>query len=111
MARYHGAMQIPAGLSAVAANLTPAAAACTSRGPAHPGGSRSSAATNAAQQPGAQGQGAQGNGAAGAGSLQSATGLQGAFVKVVHGVLPSVVEIKTSEGLGSGVIFDKAGHI
>ena len=30
---------------------------------------------------------------------------------MVRGVLPSVVEIRTSAGLGSGVIFDNAGHI
>jgi putative serine protease PepD len=37
--------------------------------------------------------------------------LQNAFVDTVHTVLPSVVEIQTSTGLGSGVIFDHAGDI
>jgi putative serine protease PepD len=37
--------------------------------------------------------------------------LQNAYVDTVHTVLPSVVEIQTSTGLGSGVIFDQAGDI
>jgi putative serine protease PepD len=38
-------------------------------------------------------------------------GLQNSFVTAVHNVLPSVVEIRTSVGLGSGIVYDKAGHI
>jgi putative serine protease PepD len=38
-------------------------------------------------------------------------GLQNAFVDAVNSVLPSVVEIQTSTGLGSGVIFDGSGDI
>jgi putative serine protease PepD len=38
-------------------------------------------------------------------------GLQNAFVDAVNSVLPSVVEIQTSVGLGSGVIFDSSGDI
>jgi S1-C subfamily serine protease len=45
---------------------------------------------------------------AGAGS---ATSLQQTYVRVIHQVLPSVVEIRTSSGLGSGVIYDEAGNI
>jgi S1-C subfamily serine protease len=41
----------------------------------------------------------------------SAPGLQNAFVDTVRAVQPSVVEIQTSTGLGSGVIFDHAGDI
>ncbi len=37
--------------------------------------------------------------------------LQQAYVSVIHRVLPSVVEIKTASGLGSGVVYDRAGHI
>lgn len=37
--------------------------------------------------------------------------LQDAYAGVVREVLPSVVEITTSEGLGSGVIFDDSGDI
>jgi len=45
---------------------------------------------------------------AGAGS---AVGLQELYVTTIHRVLPSVVEIKTASGLGSGVVYDTAGHI
>jgi len=38
-------------------------------------------------------------------------GLQNAYVGVVQRVLPSVVEITTSEGLGSGIVFDNKGDI
>ena len=37
--------------------------------------------------------------------------LQRAYVSTIRRVLPSVVEIKTSSGLGSGVIFDRGGDI
>ena len=37
--------------------------------------------------------------------------LQAAFVSVVNKVSPSVVVVETSEGLGSGVVFDTAGNI
>jgi putative serine protease PepD len=37
--------------------------------------------------------------------------LQSAFVRVVHDVSPSVVQIQTSRGLGSGVVFDDARDI
>ena len=38
-------------------------------------------------------------------------GLQELYVTTIHRVLPSVVEIKTASGLGSGVVYDTAGHI
>jgi len=37
--------------------------------------------------------------------------LQGAFVSVVSRVLPSVVEINTDRGLGSGIVFNDKGYI
>jgi putative serine protease PepD len=37
--------------------------------------------------------------------------LQAAYQDVIHKVLPSVVEIRTSRALGSGVVFDDGGHI
>jgi putative serine protease PepD len=37
--------------------------------------------------------------------------LQRDYVSVIRRVLPSVVEIKTASGLGSGVVYDTAGHI
>ncbi len=41
----------------------------------------------------------------------SIVGLQQAYVDAIHRVLPSVVEITTSSGLGSGVVYDGAGDI
>jgi S1-C subfamily serine protease len=40
-----------------------------------------------------------------------AAGLQQTFVSVIKRMLPSVVEIQTSSGLGSGVVYDSAGDI
>ncbi len=40
-----------------------------------------------------------------------ALALQNSFVSVVRKVLPSVVQIQTSAGLGSGIIFDSKGDI
>jgi putative serine protease PepD len=37
--------------------------------------------------------------------------LQGAFVRVVRSVSPSVVQIEDQEGLGSGIVLDEAGDI
>ncbi|GAA0469696.1 trypsin-like peptidase domain-containing protein [Streptomyces sp. NPDC046215] len=41
----------------------------------------------------------------------SAGDLQAAYEKVVKQVLPSVVQITTGEGLGSGVLYDDRGHV
>jgi len=41
----------------------------------------------------------------------SAVGLQQAYVNTIRRVLPSVVEIRTASGLGSGVVYDSAGDI
>jgi S1-C subfamily serine protease len=46
-----------------------------------------------------------------AGPGGSAAALQQAYVSVVKQTLPSVVEIQTSSGLGSGVVFNAAGDI
>jgi putative serine protease PepD len=40
-----------------------------------------------------------------------ASALQTAFVDVVHGVSPSVVQIEDQIGLGSGIVFDSKGDI
>jgi putative serine protease PepD len=112
MIRYQRAIR-PAGLLAAGAlALALTAAACSSGGPSGPSsppgqsGTASPHGTGGAQaQGGAQAAGGQSQGQASAATLQSA------FVRVVRSVLPSVVEIKTSSGLGSGVIFDKSGHI
>src|ERR1700741_4918644 len=45
------------------------------------------------------------------GSSGGGAGLQQEYVNTIHQVLPSVVEIRTSSGLGSGVVYDTAGHI
>ena len=43
-----------------------------------------------------------------AGPLQS---LQNAYIQVVKKVAPTVVQIETGEGLGSGIVYDRDGHI
>ena len=40
-----------------------------------------------------------------------AVSLQNAYASVYKNVSPSVVQIETSEGLGSGIVFDSAGNI
>src|SRR6476661_5650553 len=44
-------------------------------------------------------------------SLSTGTDLQTAFQNVYKKVSPSVVQIETSEGLGSGIVFDTKGDI
>ncbi len=83
-------------LLTLAAALALACAACT-------GGSGGSGGSGASRQPESP--------AGRAASSGGATGLQHAYVDVIRRVLPSVVEIKTSAGLGSGVILDQAGDI
>src|SRR3954467_3814068 len=46
----------------------------------------------------------------GAGGTSAAT-LQNDFVRVFKRVSPSVVQIQTNEGLGSGIVFDRKGDI
>ena len=41
----------------------------------------------------------------------NAQNLQQAYVSVVQKVLPSVVQITTGQGLGSGIVFDTQGNI
>ncbi|MEV0591309.1 S1C family serine protease [Nonomuraea cavernae] len=38
-------------------------------------------------------------------------GLEAAYEQVIHDVLPSIVQITTKVGLGSGIVYDTAGHI
>jgi len=45
------------------------------------------------------------------GSTGGSAGLQQDYVNTIRQVLPSVVEIRTSSGLGSGIVYDTAGHI
>lgn len=44
-------------------------------------------------------------------STDRASGLQTQFVNTVKTVLPSVVEVRSSQGLGSGVVIDTDGNI
>ncbi len=48
---------------------------------------------------------------AGAGGGGVARALQDAYVSVLERVRPSVVEISTDAGLGSGVVYEDKGHI
>lgn len=48
---------------------------------------------------------------AGAPLSNSGSNLQQQYESVIQAVLPSVVEITTSSGLGSGIVFDNAGDI
>src|SRR3954469_19788514 len=61
-------------------------------------------------EPGASSVGGTTGGTGGAGA-RGATALQTEFEQVVAAVSPSIVVIETSEGLGSGVIFDTQGDI
>ena len=64
-----------------------------------PGAATSSAAPSA------------GSGPPGGLAPSSAVGLQQTFVDVVKRVRPSVVQIQTSTGLGSGIVYDRNGDI
>ena len=86
--RGRGALEADAA-AAVLAQVPAACVGCTSGG--------STAAPAAATTPAA----APGGGVA----------LQQDYVSAIRRVLPSVVEIKTASGLGSGVVYDTAGHI
>ncbi|KAB8197537.1 PDZ domain-containing protein [Nonomuraea phyllanthi] len=44
-------------------------------------------------------------------SPASLNSLQAAYEKVIANVLPSIVQITTKVGLGSGIVYDTAGHI
>ena len=44
-------------------------------------------------------------------ALPAAAALQNNFVDVFQKVSPSVVQIETTEGLGSGIVFDTKGNI
>jgi len=85
--------------SAVTLGLT----ACTASNPA---AAQGTAAEAAASSPAATPSSPAATGPSG-----QAAAIQSAFVSVINRVLPSVVEIRTSSGLGSGVVFDAKGDI
>jgi putative serine protease PepD len=93
---------------------TPGASAAASAGPAS-APVTSPAGTGAGDSPAAGGAGAAGSPAPSAGGSGDPSGgiisLQGSFVSIVQKVNPSVVVIQTSQGLGSGVVFDSNGDI
>ncbi|MGA5757055.1 S1C family serine protease [Nonomuraea bangladeshensis] len=68
-------------------------------------GVRSPSAAPTATSPGATSPGATG---ADSGPAQA---LEAAYEQVIANVLPSIVQINTKVGLGSGIVFDHAGHI
>jgi putative serine protease PepD len=76
-------------------------AACSSAGPSGPG--TSAAASSAAPSATAP--------ASGSATSGAASSLEQQYEQVVSRVLPSVVQISTSEGSGSGVVYDTKGDI
>jgi putative serine protease PepD len=82
-----------AGITAAVAGI----AACSSAGTSSPGAS--AGASSAAPS------------ATGSASSGAASSLEQQYEQVVAGVLPSVVQISTSEGSGSGVVYDAKGDI
>ncbi len=91
-----------AAVAAVAAAAL-ALAGCTSSG--------SGTGPGAAESPVAAASTAASSGGGSQGTSSAAVAVQSAFVNVIGRVLPSVVEIRTSSGLGSGVVFDAKGDI
>ena len=83
----HG-IRAGAAAGTLALALMAACAACTGGSTAAPGASATPAAT-----------------------AGGSVALQQAYVNVIGRVRPSVVEITTASGLGSGVVYDTAGHI
>jgi putative serine protease PepD len=104
----------PAAAAAAALAAALVLAGCTSSGG---GAGAAAAASGSAAASGAAHSGASGSpdpssAASGTPDPSSAAGaVQSAFVNVIGRVLPSVVEIRTSSGLGSGVVFDAKGDI
>jgi len=111
--RPHGhttpSLRIAAVVATAAAAL--AVAGCTSSN-SKSASTSGSASTNASASTGASTGAPAANSSSLAGSDRNlAIQLQNAYADVVREVLPSVVEITTGEGLGSGVIFDNSGDV
>ncbi|QYC38924.1 Periplasmic pH-dependent serine endoprotease DegQ precursor [Nonomuraea coxensis DSM 45129] len=97
-------------LRRTAAALAAAAVLLAGCGPLSSTGAGSPAATPAATSPAttpATPPGATGT----QGPTGTAQGLEAAYEQVIANVLPSIVQINTKVGLGSGIVFDDAGHI
>jgi S1-C subfamily serine protease len=84
-------------------------AGCT-RGGSNGSSSASGTGTSSAAAP-SGGSGGSPGASGGTGSPGTALALQGSYQQVINQVLPSVVEITTSAGLGSGIVFDDQGDI
>jgi putative serine protease PepD len=101
----HRGLSLRVAAAALTAVLTTAMAAglvgCSSDGRATSPGTSVTAPTTTSSPKGTPGSGAGG----------SAATLQQAFVSVVAKVRPEVVQISTSSGLGSGVIYDTGGDV
>ena len=94
----------PAVTLAVMLLAAPALAGCTSSGTSSAGASgTSSGAPSPSPSPASA--------SAGAGAAGSGTDLQNAYQRVIADVLPSVVQITTADGLGSGIVYDDKGDI
>jgi putative serine protease PepD len=78
------------------------------RGPASPAGTGASTGAGTSTGTGTSTAAGAGTGMAGP---AAATAIQQEFVGVIRRVMPSVVEIRTKEGLGSGVVLDSDGDI
>ena len=91
------------GMVMLASAVTLGLTACTASNPA---AAQGTAAEAAASSPAATPSSPAATGPSG-----QAAAIQSAFVSVINRVLPSVVEIRTSSGLGSGVVFDAKGDI
>lgn len=98
----------PAVLAAALGTALPALAGCTTSGS---GTGPASAVSPAASSPVAARSATAPGTAPPDASSSGAAAVQNAFVSVIGRVLPSVVEIRTSSGLGSGVVFDSQGDI
>ncbi|MFR9797173.1 S1C family serine protease [Streptomyces sp. MS06] len=83
-------------LAAAAACCLVLVAGCSGRDASGSGSSRSEAATARAARPAA---------------VSQATDLQSDYQRVIKEVLPSVVQIRAGDSLGSGVVYDDKGHI
>lgn len=93
------------GLAGAAAVLVLAPACTASSPPAAGTGSTASTPGTTASTSGTKG------GGVGPGAAGPASTLQQQYQQVIRQVLPSVVEIRTTVGLGSGIIFDDSGDI
>ncbi len=100
------AIRVRRGLTAIAATAAAAllVAGCTSSSNASKASDTGSAAVSSAASVAP-------SSPAGAPSPSGLQSLQDAYVHVVNQVLPSVVEITTDRGLGSGIVFNDKGYV